>query len=89
MYNLPLIKLGINNNPIVIKTSGISKINAELMPAIVLDDGIMNGARVLEKLEDYKNPSILAASAVKIDTSFETVGAANLEKAIPNCWIAC
>lgn len=44
--------------------------------------------KVLEKIEDYKNPSILAASAVKIDTSFETVGAANLEKAIPNCWIA-
>lgn len=44
--------------------------------------------KVLEKLEDYKNPSLLAASAVKIDTSFETVGAANLEKAIPNCWIA-
>lgn len=45
-------------------------------------------SKVLEKIEDYKNPSILAASAVKIDTSFETVGAANLEKAIPNCWIA-
>ncbi len=43
--------------------------------------------KVLEKIEDYKTPSVLAASAVKIDTSFETVGAANLEKAIPNCWI--
>lgn len=44
--------------------------------------------KVLSKVEDYKNPSVLAASAVKIDTSFETVGAANLEKAIPNCWIS-
>ncbi len=44
--------------------------------------------KVLEKIEDYKTPSVLAASAVKIDTSFETVGTANLEKAIPNCWIA-
>lgn len=44
--------------------------------------------KVLEKINDYKTPSVLAASAVKIDTSFETVGAANLEKAIPNCWIA-
>ena len=43
---------------------------------------------ILEKIEDYKTPSVLAAAAVKIDTSFETVGAANLEKAIPNCWIA-
>ena len=44
--------------------------------------------KVLEKIEDYKTPSVLAAAAVKIDTSFETVGATNLEKAIPNCWIA-
>lgn len=43
--------------------------------------------KVLERIEDYKTPSVLAASAVKIDTSFETIGAANLEKAIPNCWI--
>lgn len=43
--------------------------------------------KVLKKIEDYKTPSVLAASAVKIDTSFETVGVANLERAIPNCWI--
>ncbi len=43
---------------------------------------------VLSKIEDYKNPETLAASAVKIDTAFETIGVDNLEKAIPNCWIA-
>ena len=44
--------------------------------------------KVLEKLEDHKTPAKLAAAAVKIDSSFETIGAANLEKAIPNCWIS-
>ncbi len=44
--------------------------------------------KVLAKLEDYKTPSVLAAAAVKVDTSFETIGATNLEKAIPNCWIS-
>lgn len=63
-------------------------VKAELLTEENKDATMSFISKVLEKIEDHKNPSVLAASAVKIDTSFETVGAANLEKAIPNCWIA-
>lgn len=42
---------------------------------------------VIDRIEDYKDPSLLAASAVKIDDSFKSVGVDALVKAIPNCWI--
>jgi ABC-type nitrate/sulfonate/bicarbonate transport system substrate-binding protein len=63
-------------------------VNSELLTEDKKENTMAFIKKVLEKIEDYKKPSVLAASAVKIDTSFETVGAANLEKAIPNCWIS-
>ena len=62
-------------------------VNVELLAEDKKENTLAFIDKILEKLEDHKNPSVLAASAVKIDSSFETVGAANLEKAIPNCWI--
>ncbi len=53
-----------------------------------LKENTMNFIDVIfNKINDYKDPKKLAAAAVKIDSSFETIGAAALEKAIPNCWI--
>lgn len=63
-------------------------VNTALLTDDKKDNTLAFIEKVLTKIEDYKTPSVLAASAVKIDTSFETVGAANLEKAIPNCWIS-
>lgn len=63
-------------------------VNVDLLTEDKKDNTLAFIDKIFEKLEDHKNPSVLAASAVKIDSSFETVGVANLEKAIPNCWIS-
>ena len=60
-------------------------VNVDLLEYEGIDEFI---EEVITRIEDYKTPSVLAESAVKIDDSFKNVGVEALTKAIPNCWIS-
>jgi NitT/TauT family transport system substrate-binding protein len=60
-------------------------VNVDLLEYEGIDEFI---EEVITRIEDYKTPSVLAESAVKIDDAFKNVGVEALTKAIPNCWIS-
>ena len=84
-----IIKIGEKNYYIHTIVSGetVSSISRRynVLPRDIVDEFI---EEVITRIEDYKTPSVLAESAVKIDDAFKNVGVEALTKAIPNCWIS-